>query len=1344
MRSRFRMAAGLLTLLSLSQVTFAQGPAKPRPGELPTDAQGKPLNFDFETGSLKDWSAEGNAFEKQPVRGDTVARRRGDMKSNHAGEYWVGSYEIDGDAPQGTLTSVPFVVRQPWASFLIAGGSEPTTCVEIVQKDGGKLVARASGMNTEDLRPVAVDLTKYVGKEIFVRLVDKHSGGWGHINFDDFRFHAEKPNYPQPEAPLQADVFAHSGLSPEGAAKAMTVPEGFTVSLFAGEPDVQQPIAMALDDRGRLWVAEAYSYPIRVPEDQARDRILIFEDVDGDGKFDSRKVFADKLNLVSGLAVGFGGVWVGAAPNFLFIPDKNGDDRPDGPPEVLLDGWGYHDTHETLNAFIWGPDGWLYGCHGVFTHSRVGKPGTPDDERVPLNAGIWRYHPTRHTFEVFASGTSNPWGVDFNDRGEAFLTACVIPHLFHIIEGARYQRQAGPHFNPYTYNDIKTIAVHRHYLGATPHSGNGKSDSAGGGHAHAGAMIYLGGAWPAEYRDQIFMNNIHGARLNMDLLSPKGSGYEGNRAPDFLLANDIWSQILYFTYGPDGNVFMIDWYDRNQCHHGNIPGHDRSNGRIFKVSYQGTKPVTVDLKSLSDRELVDLQLHQNDWYVRHARRILQERGGNPEVYAGLQKIAFEHADDTRRLRGLWALSVTGGLNDTLLTRALQDNSPYVRAWAIRLATEQGAPSVPLISRLTQLAATDPAPQVRLALASAAQRLNIEQRLPMVTALTTHAEDADDHNLPLMNWYALEPIASQRPDLAVGLLKTIQIPVVKGYLVRRLTQLGEDQWLNAVLQEAFAAGQPVDEQIRLLQEVQEGLKGRRQVPLPPAWGGLYASLRKSDNSEVQSLAASLALTFGDPHAVEERRMILVDSAVPASVRIAALEALVRINAPGLAPTLQGLLKDPALLVPALRALAAYDDPTSATAILGAYGALPGAAKRDALNTLASRPAYALTLMDALEKKQIASIELTADVVRQLRNLKHPGLDKKLNDLWGTVRDTPEDKAKEIARLTKLLMAKPKADHAPDLAQGRAVYAKICQQCHTLFATGGKVGPDLTGSNRANLEYVLSNLVDPSALIGKDYQAHVLTTDAGRVLTGLIRAEDTRSVTLATANETVIIPKDEIDERIVSSKSMMPDDILRPLTEKDLRSLVAYLASPVQTPLLATADTLPLFFNGKDLTGWVGNPELWSVENGEIVGRSQGLKINEFLKSDLLLSDFRLTLQVKLVKNEGNSGIQFRSQILANGDVKGYQADAGAGWWGKLYEEHGRALLWDKSGEAHVRSGEWNEYVIQATGNRIQTWINGQPCVDLDDAPGAKRGITAFQLHSGGPTEVRFKDLRLELK
>ncbi|HEV3024246.1 MAG TPA: PVC-type heme-binding CxxCH protein, partial [Pirellulales bacterium] len=585
----------------------------------------------FESGTLNGWHADGEAFRNQPIDGDTVHARRGDMHSRHAGRFWIGTYERQGDAPQGTLTSVPFKVTHPFASFLVAGGPHAETCVELVRVDTQQAIFRATGDETEELKPVAVELSGHLGREIAVRLVDHHSGGWGHVNFDDFRFHDAKLDFsPRPGA-MPLDTFQHAGLDPEAAAKAMTAPDGFRVTLFAGEPDVVQPIAQAFDDRGRLWVAEAYSYPFHVPPDEARDRILIFEDSDGDGRFDRRKVFVDKLNLVSGLEVGFGGVWVGMAPHLVFIPDRDSDDVPDGEGEVLLDGWGFEDTHETLNTFVWGPDGWLYGCHGVFTHSRVGKPGTPDDERVPLNAGIWRYHPTKHCFEVFAQGTSNPWGLDFNDQGQAFCTACVIPHLFHVIQAARYQRQAGGHFNPYTYDDIQTIAVHRHWIGATPHSGNNRSDAAGGGHAHAGAMIYLGGSWPPKYRNQIFMNNIHGARLNMDVLAPRGSGYVGDRAPDFLLANDSWSQIINLQYGPDGQMYLIDWYDKNQCHHHDPKGHDRTNGRIFKISYQNARHVVVDVAKKTDAELVQMQLEPNDWLVRHARRVLQERGPNPKT-----------------------------------------------------------------------------------------------------------------------------------------------------------------------------------------------------------------------------------------------------------------------------------------------------------------------------------------------------------------------------------------------------------------------------------------------------------------------------------------------------------------------------------------------------------------------------------------------------------------------------------------------------------------------------------------------------------------------------------------
>ena len=415
----------LMAILTPGMMIFSA--AENDEGIRPVDASGRPLNLDFESGTLKDWEAKGQAFEGQPVKGDTVAARRGDMRSRHQGQFWIGTFERSGDKPQGTLTSTSFKITHRWASFLIGGGPHQSTAVELVLKENDKVIFRFSGNEEEDLRRELVDLNPHLGKEMFIRLVDKHSGHWGHLNFDDFLFHSARPNFPGRPGKLQPDVYKFAGLSPGKSAQAMTVPPGFNVTLFAGEPDVNQPIAMCLDDRGRVWIAEAYSYPIRRIEKEARDRILIFEDTNGDGVFDKRTVFMDKLNLVSGLELGFGGVWIGAAPYLLFVPVNPGEDKPSGPAQVLLDGWGYQDTHETLNTFTWGPDGWLYGCHGVFTHSKVGKPGTPDPLRTSINAGVWRYHPTKHEFEVFAHGTSNPWGLDFNDWGQAFIEACVIP-----------------------------------------------------------------------------------------------------------------------------------------------------------------------------------------------------------------------------------------------------------------------------------------------------------------------------------------------------------------------------------------------------------------------------------------------------------------------------------------------------------------------------------------------------------------------------------------------------------------------------------------------------------------------------------------------------------------------------------------------------------------------------------------------------------------------------------------------------------------------------------------------------------------------------------------------------
>jgi putative membrane-bound dehydrogenase-like protein len=1333
--------------LSLMVLLVAMTPAlRSDDGVLPTGRDGRPLNLDFETGDLRDWTTGGEAFAGQPVRGDTVAvRRRG--ASRHQGQFWVGGFERRGDRPTGTLTSAPFVVTRPWASFLIGGGPYQDTCVELLRADTNAVISRTSGLAEEDMLRVAVDLREHLGREIVVRLVDRQTGHWGHVNFDDFRLHADKPDLPARPAPREnltsvgtPDSLPHAGLSPEAAAAAMTVPDGFRVNLFAGEPDVKQPIAFCIDDRGRLWVAEAYTYPVRAREGEGKDRILIFEDADGDGRFDKRTVFMEGLNLVSGLEVGFGGVWIGAAPYLMFVPYDPATDRPAGPPRILLDGWGYEDTHETLNTFVWGPDGWLYGCHGVFTHSRVGKPGTPAAERQPINAGIWRYHPVRHEFEVFAHGTSNPWGLDFNDRGQLFCEACVIPHNWHIIQGARYHRQAGSHFNPHTYADIQTIAEHRHYVGANPHAGNNRSDSAGGGHAHCGTMIYNGGLWPRQYQNQMFMGNIHGRRFNVDTLTAKGSGYVAGRAPDFLFANDAWARFINIQSGPDGNAYFIDWYDQQACHDNKTQIWDRTNGRIYKISYgPAARSNPVDLAKASDAELVEHQRSANDWFARHARRILHERqqiGPRSEAHRLLAAIVFGNGDVTHRLRAMWGMQLTGGISESDAVKLLADGEPYVRAWAVQLAMEGKAPSPSLLDRFNVMARTDPSPVVRLYLASAAQRLPVEARPTILEGLTAHPEDAADHNLPLMYWYAIEPLAGKDPRTALRLASDAKIPLLLPFMARRIASDGSPEALSLLTERLRSPGREKE----ILEGLKQGLAGRRQVPMPAGWTDVAGRLMGHQDVGVRETATALAVTFGDPAALAALRTTLAGNG-PLEARLNALDALLGVRDPALPAVLHQLLGNEKLRGPALRGLASYDDPATPDKILAVYARLNPAERRDAVATLVARPRSAAALLDAVAANAIPAGDVSAEAVRQIRNLKNDALDQRVAELWGFVRVTPADRQNEIKRWTAIISSKTQPP--ADVHLGRTLYMKTCQQCHQLYGVGGKIGPDITGANRSDLKYLLENVIDPGAVIPKEYAMSVIQMADGRTISGIVRGETASAVTVQTATESLTLPVAEIEARRTSDLSMMPDDQLKPMSSHEVRSLFAYLQSPAQTPYLATPENAKEWFNGKDLTGWDGNPNLWRVENGEIVGTSPGLKRNEFLKSQLLAEDFRLTLQVRLTPDGENSGIQFRSEPLANGEMRGYQADIGRGWWGKLYEESGRGLLEKRGGEEHVRRDDWNEYVIEARGSRVRTWINGELCVDRDDPVAARRGIFGLQLHSGGPMEVRFRNLKLEV-
>ncbi len=693
-------------------------------------------------------------------------------------------------------------------------------------------------------------------------------------------------------------------LSPQEALKKMEVPPGFQVDLLAAEPDLVQPIAFCWDARGRIWVVEGNTYPTRATKPpkprgdtdgdlskpsaeqlkdifSGKDRVLIFEDSDGDGSFETRKVFVENLNLVSGIEMGFGGVYIGAAPYLLHIPVDEKTDKPAGDPVILADGWGYQDTHETLNSFIWGPDGWLYGCHGVFTHSEVrvckeggadaapaGETGRQDAAsslgkrpRTPLNCHYWRYHPTKHAFEAYASGTSNSWGFDYNEYGDWFAEACVIPHFWHIIQGGYYLRQSNPlgHFNPYVYTNIETIADHLHYVGTTPHSGNGVSDSAGGGHAHCGLLIYNGDNFPAEYRGRAMMFNIHGQRINQEILVPEGSGYVAKHGPDFLKANDKNFTGVSLKVGPDGAVYFIDWYDMQKCHRPQPEVWDRSNGRLYRVKYASTwKPWKGDVRLATAKA-------DAGWLARTSVWLKGEKG--------------DFAPEPRTASATYAQEAAGS------------------------------------------------PKMRLKLASALQRLPLDDRWPIAEALVQHEEDAKDHNLPQMYWYAIEPCVPTNPEKALELAAKSKIPLVAQNIARRVADMGNDaalaSLLKAIAKEKTGAGL-----LYLAKAALDGLRGRTGVTAPAEWQGAFANFdevisrrpdAKDRAGELRDLRTALAVAFGDQRVFPQLREQLKDTKQPLERRQAALQTLVAGKDPQLTPILVELLDDPALRLSALKAL-----------------------------------------------------------------------------------------------------------------------------------------------------------------------------------------------------------------------------------------------------------------------------------------------------------------------------------------------------------------------------------------------------------------------------------------
>ncbi len=958
-------------------------------------------------------------------------------------------------------------------------------------------------------------------------------------------------------------------LPADRAARSMVLPDGFHAAVVAAEPDVVQPISFCFDARGRLFVAEALNYGTWKPT--GKDRVVILEE--GAGGTVRRKVFYEGFNYITGIELGFGGVWVISPPKLYFIPAEEGADTPSGEPQVVFDGFGYKESrHNLVNGFTWGPDGWLYAGHGRTSPSDVGPPGTPPDKRIHCDGGVCRIHPVRRVFENFADGTTNPWGVDFDDYGQCFVSNCVNPHLFHMLQGGHYEPWRNRPSSLYAYERLPTCADHLHYSSGNiseMRGENSETQAMGGGHAHCGTMLYLGDRFPASYRNTVFMCNVHGRRINNDLLRRKGSGYTAPHGKDFMISADPWFMGVTLRTGPDGSVYVSDWSDTGECHtyKPNI-----QSSRIYKISYGEAKKVSADLTRLSDEELVKLQPHRNDWYVRQARRLLQERAAKPgwnaaPVHAALGKMLVSgELDVPQRLRALWALHVTGGLNAARLLSVLEDRSEHIRAWSVQLLCESSPPGDEALRKFQILAREDPSPVVRLYLACALQRLPLAARWGIAEGLLGHAEDAADANLPLMDWYGVEPLVAADPGRAFQLAAASRIPLVRRFIARRFVDEVAAKPDRTGLGPLVAALGAADEaiQLDLLQGAREGLRGRKSLPMPAGWAALYPRLSGNKNAAIRENGVILALVLGDPQALTDLRKTIVRKSAPLTERQVALEALIDKHPTDLAPVLHELLAEPGLRRQAVRGLASYADPGTPSRVLAVYPELTAAEKQDAVATLASRKEYALALLQAVEKKVVARVDVSAYIARQLYALGDRQVSEKLRQVWGKVRDSAPEKQKQLARYKALLT--PAFMKNADPRKGRLLFSKSCQQCHKLFGEGNTIGPDLTGYNRS-LDYLLVKIIDPSSQIAKDYRMAIVATRNGRVITGIVVEQSPKRVILQTATERIVLASDDVEEMRDSSQSIMPDGQLDVLSKSELRDLMAYLTGKAQVQMPA---------------------------------------------------------------------------------------------------------------------------------------------------------------------------------
>jgi putative membrane-bound dehydrogenase-like protein len=959
-------------------------------------------------------------------------------------------------------------------------------------------------------------------------------------------------------------------LDPKQALAAFHVPDDLAIDLVLAEPIVRQPVNLSFDERGRLWVVQYLQYPFparlkmlsrdgvwravydKVPPApphhfRGRDKITIHEDTDGDGTFDTHKTFVEGLNIATSVLRGRGGVWVLNPPYLLFYPDRDGDDIPDGDPEVHLQGFGLEDTHSVVNSLRWGPDGWIYAAQGSTVTGHVTRPGLDDGKEPAHSMGqlIWRYHPETRRYEVFAEGGGNAFGVEIDRKGRTFSGHNGgDTRGFHYVQGGYYQKgfdKHGPLSNPYAFGYCPAMKHNR--VPRFTHT----------------FLIYEADALPERYRGVLFGVAPLLNHVVMSAVEPDGSSIRTRDIGHAVTSDDPWFRPVDITTGPDGAIYIADWYDRQVNHYRNHEGQiDPASGRIYRLRARQAPPASGKPRtagSPSSMDLVHLLSDPNRWVRQTALRMIGDR--KDASIAPVLKAMIRKESGQAALEALWALDLIGGLDEATALETLAHADPFVRLWTARLLCDPGKVSSTVADRLASRARGEPDLRVRSQLACSARRLPARDALPIVARLSAHGEDARDIHIPLLLWWAIESKVASDAEAVLALFRDRafwELPILKSTieerLMRRLAAAGTRKDLENCARLLALAPEAEHGKI-LMSGFEAAYAGRSLAGIPQSLADALA--RYSGQS------VTLGLRRGKPEAAAEALAVLGDEQGDKAKKLQYLQVLGEVRVPGAVPVLLELAchsPDNAERSAALAALANYDDPAIATEVLKTYTSLSDDVMAAAQSLLVARKGSALSFLRAVDARTIDPRTVPREVIDKLALLSDPRIHELTARHFGDVRPaTSAELQVQIARLAGVVRSGPGVPKP-----GRQIFVDQCARCHTLFGKGGKVGPDLTTYRRDDLETMLLNIVNPSAEVREGYTSYVVATTDGRTLTGVLVEQDNNVVILRGGDgKELTLPRDAIEELKPSKSSLMPEGLLKDFNEQHVRDLFAYLRS-----------------------------------------------------------------------------------------------------------------------------------------------------------------------------------------